>query len=107
MCALSHHTAHPRIRVSKCNWSDDEDSMNSKLSRTLKFPHIEDITDLIQKWLNKTSQQFPNGLEYSGLGPSDSPLSGEISKLCFSKFIKPTFKHYSRTFDLLLHLHQY
>ena len=45
---------------------------------------------------------------YNGLRPSDSPLSGEITKLNFQeKFVLPTFDHYSGTSDTLLHLRQY
>ena len=84
------------------------DSGNSKCSRTLKIPHIEDITDLVHERLNQSSQQFLKGMEYGGLRPSDSPLSNEITILRFSKkFVMSTFNHYSRTSYPLLHLRQY
>ena len=53
---------------------DDTDSKNSERSRTPKFPHIEDFVDLVQERLNQASQQFPKGMEYSRLRPSNSPL---------------------------------
>ena len=47
-------------------------------------------------------------MEYSGLKPSDSPLSGEITTLYFlKKFVMLTFDHYSKTSNPLLHLRQY
>jgi len=78
------------------------------VSRPPKFPHIEDIADLIQKWLNQTSQRFSKGMGYSGLRPFDSLLLGEITTLHFpKKFVMPTFDHYSGTSYPLLHLRQY
>ena len=84
---------------SRRDWSgtegNDQDSGDSELSRTTKFPCIEDIADLVQKRLNQTRQQFPKGMEYSGLRLSNSPLSGKITMLCFSKkFMMLTFYHY-------------
>ena len=61
--------------------------------------------DLVQNQLNQMTKQFPKGIEYSGLRPSDSPLSGEITTLCFpKKFVMLTFDHYLGTSDPLLHL---
>ena len=69
----------------KCNRSEthnnDVRSKNSEYLRSLKFLRIEEIADLVQKWLNQVSKPSPKGMEYSGLRPSDSPLSMEITML--------------------------
>jgi len=103
----SAHSTRSSRRDESGTQGDDEDSRDSEHSRTPKFPRIEDIADLVQKRLNQTSQQFLKGSGYSGLRPSDSPLSGEITTLRFSKFLMPIFDHYSRTSYPLLHLRQY
>ena len=47
-------------------------------------------------------------MEYSGLRPTYSPLSREITTLRFlKKFVILSFDHYSGTSDPLLHLRQY
>ena len=87
---------------------DDERSEDSGRPQSPKFPHIKDITNLVQKRLNQTGKQFSKEMECSGLRPSDSPLSNEITIFCFSRnFVMPTFDHYSGTFDPLLHLRQF
>ena len=54
---------------------DDERSEDSGCPRTPKFPRIEDITDLVQKRLNQTGQQFLKGPEDSALRISCFELS--------------------------------
>ena len=64
--------------------------------------------DLVQERLIQASQQFPKGMEYNMIRPTDLQLSRKITTLRFTqKFVMLTFDHYSGTFDPLLHLCQF
>ena len=104
----STHSTRSSRRVRSETYKDEKNSEDTRHSRAPKLPRIEDIDDLVQERLNQASQQFPKGMEYNGLRPSDSSLSREITTLCFpKKFVILSFDHYLGTFDPLLHLCQY
>jgi len=72
-----------------------------------KFPHIENIVDLVQEWLNKVSQLFLKRMEYSGLRRSDLPMLKEITTLFPKEARDADLRPLLRKLRPLLTSHQY